>query len=274
MSHARVKPAGWAVNEKLTSAQQNQLDINVSESVDKTVAGDTVSGVLTFASASGVTMQSGSALTQNSGATAALSGVTTVTGAASKITTASSGRIEHGDNDYPQLAVGHTGRTMVRYYSFGQFPRVGDSNADIGLIGMTLAAAEAAAFILPVHHGAVLTSAAVRFIPNTGHANLPGTNIALTIARRSNAVGGAQATANLLSTGAVSYAPVGAPATADYNDGLIKALTLTCDQNHTIDRTQYSYDLTLTNESGTDSAATLFVALVLTFSSITDLRIG
>ncbi len=35
MSISRVKPAGWGVNEKLTSAQQNALDINVTNALDK-----------------------------------------------------------------------------------------------------------------------------------------------------------------------------------------------------------------------------------------------
>lgn len=61
MSITRVKPAGWAVNEKLTSGQQNLLDINVTYALDKragqtdtlasdvTVSGDTVfNGTVTF----------------------------------------------------------------------------------------------------------------------------------------------------------------------------------------------------------------------------------
>ena len=35
MSFTRVKPLGWAINEKLTSAQQNQLDIDHANAVDK-----------------------------------------------------------------------------------------------------------------------------------------------------------------------------------------------------------------------------------------------
>lgn len=34
MTHARVKPLGWALNEVLTSAQMNSLDTNVSQSID------------------------------------------------------------------------------------------------------------------------------------------------------------------------------------------------------------------------------------------------
>lgn len=51
MSHSRVKPSNWAANEKLTSTQMNSLDTNVSNSVDKTSAGDTVSGPLTLSGA-------------------------------------------------------------------------------------------------------------------------------------------------------------------------------------------------------------------------------
>jgi len=40
MTFARVKPAGWALNEVLTSSQMNNLDINVSKSLDGDGGGD------------------------------------------------------------------------------------------------------------------------------------------------------------------------------------------------------------------------------------------
>src|SRR5258706_3219759 len=36
MAFTRVKIGGWSVGEELKSSQQNQLDINVSNAVDKT----------------------------------------------------------------------------------------------------------------------------------------------------------------------------------------------------------------------------------------------
>jgi hypothetical protein len=39
MSFARVNPAGWALDEVLTSAQMNSLDTNVSNALDKRVTG-------------------------------------------------------------------------------------------------------------------------------------------------------------------------------------------------------------------------------------------
>lgn len=49
MAFTRVKPSGWAFGERLTSAQMNSLDIDHSNSLDKT--GDTIgsSAVVTWA---------------------------------------------------------------------------------------------------------------------------------------------------------------------------------------------------------------------------------
>ncbi|MRG98200.1 hypothetical protein [Polyangium spumosum] len=65
MSFTRIKPGGWAVNEKLTSAQQNQLDIDHANAVDKT--GDTVEGLITFQGGGGITIATGGFLTISGG---------------------------------------------------------------------------------------------------------------------------------------------------------------------------------------------------------------
>lgn len=57
MSFSRVKPDNWAVNEKLTSAQQNQLDIDHAKAVDKT--GDTITGNVHIGSGAFLTVDSG-----------------------------------------------------------------------------------------------------------------------------------------------------------------------------------------------------------------------
>lgn len=48
MSFTRVNSGGWSVGATLTSAQMNQLDTNVSNALDKSAAGDQISGVITF----------------------------------------------------------------------------------------------------------------------------------------------------------------------------------------------------------------------------------
>ena len=60
MSFSRVKPGGWAANEKLSSAQQNQLDIDHANAVDKT--GDSITGEVGFLGGSSAVMASGSML--------------------------------------------------------------------------------------------------------------------------------------------------------------------------------------------------------------------
>lgn len=52
MSFTRINVAGWAVGAKLTSAQMNALDIDHANAADKTTAGDTISGLWTFAATS------------------------------------------------------------------------------------------------------------------------------------------------------------------------------------------------------------------------------
>lgn len=65
MSFVRVKPGGWADNETLTSAQQNQLDINVSLALDKT--GDTLTGIVVLASGARVDIGNGAIIRALSG---------------------------------------------------------------------------------------------------------------------------------------------------------------------------------------------------------------
>lgn len=91
MSISRVKPSNWAINQKLTSAQINQIDTSLTYALDKRDGySDTLSssiavdGYFTFETGSSITMKSGSTITLQSGSilvsdatsTANLSGVT------------------------------------------------------------------------------------------------------------------------------------------------------------------------------------------------------
>lgn len=61
MSFTKVGPAGgWSFGAKLTSAQMNQLDADHADALDKTIAGDTLSGAISIAS-------SGSIVVNNAG---------------------------------------------------------------------------------------------------------------------------------------------------------------------------------------------------------------
>jgi hypothetical protein len=64
MTIARIKFPGWGPNEKLTSGQQNALDLNVTNALDKRAGQtDTLSSVVTVASGGSITMASGSSFT-------------------------------------------------------------------------------------------------------------------------------------------------------------------------------------------------------------------
>ncbi len=92
MSFDRVKPDGWAVNEKLTSAQQNQLDVDHANAVDKT--GDLVPGNINFSSI--VSMNDGSTLVLRDGsALAAQSGSSAVFQSGSFLTIQSGGTLQN-----------------------------------------------------------------------------------------------------------------------------------------------------------------------------------
>jgi len=80
MAISRVK-LNWAVNEKLTSGQQNALDLNVTNALDKRAAQtDTLSSVITVASGGAIAFASGSTLSTVSGVTTTLNGDVTVNG--------------------------------------------------------------------------------------------------------------------------------------------------------------------------------------------------
>lgn len=51
MSFSRVNASGWSVGAKLTSAQMNQLDTDHANALDKSIAGDTLSGPVTTSGA-------------------------------------------------------------------------------------------------------------------------------------------------------------------------------------------------------------------------------
>ncbi len=73
MTISRIKSPNWAVNEVLTSAQQNALDTNVTNALDKRAGQtDTLSSVITVASGGSCSFSSGSTLFVAPGTTATI----------------------------------------------------------------------------------------------------------------------------------------------------------------------------------------------------------
>ncbi len=75
MSFTRVNVAGWSSGAELTSSQQNQLDIDHANALDKTTAGDTLSGVVALASTAELNLQyPGNVVVNGTGAIQVLAG--------------------------------------------------------------------------------------------------------------------------------------------------------------------------------------------------------
>lgn len=314
MAFTRVKPTGWARGETLSAAETNSLDTNMSNAVDKT-GGTTITGAVTWGSGSSATFASGSTLTQNAGSTWSLSGLTTVptgatltlasgstltcdatctwtgtstwsgtqtmsgvltvSGANGKITTASSGRIELGDNDWPLLVSGHAGRSRavrtILSPAIGTWVTFADVTWNPATPGLTVATVGVAitVVILPLHNGATLGSLDVYFTPRTGTAAAPATTPSVAMYRRAVATGaGVGAQTALSGTPVQSYTAGG-----DYWDGKVKIMTYTCTTNNVVDTSTYVYYLIITDESGANSAVgNKYHAVVANLNTITDMR--
>lgn len=320
MAITRVKSPDWGVGEKLTSPQMNALDENVTFALDKRSGeSDTLESTVSIegsgsistgsagarirahfsgskieASASGATIEASangaSILASANGSKIA------ATTAGAKIRTESGGRLELADNDYPQLATGHTGRTVTRIVRASQAVwGTSDNATDTGLLdasavwetfdGTTLQARFSGVLFLTVDtldslasagfvlcldpyliDGATLTNVAVRLDPAGAHVALPGRMPRFAVCR----IAGDATVVTLHSAG-------NAIADTSASTGVYEAahlVTSAMDQNNVVDKSQYSYWVGVWNEGGTNAVAQLAVPYVLLTETITDLRPG
>jgi len=249
MAHSRVKPGGWGVNEKLTSAQQNALDINVRDSLDKTSAGDTISGAVLLDATGSVTANA----------------------AGSKLKTATGGRLELGDDDYPTLKVGHAGRTLIRGYKLCACGAMYAAAWTIGfssvvrpcLIGNATTDLVVVSLDDMIQNGATLSRVDMTFAISNAHGGgLPAVQPQIVVERYKNdATQTGLGTATLAAGSAVAY----------YNGGNEQTLSVT-GLTEVVDKTQYTYGLIITDESGANSVAGNRFHRIKVTEAITDLR--
>ncbi len=292
---ARVNPAGWAKNQTFTSAQANTLDIDHSNSLNRTggnitgtVTVKTSGGKIVFATASTNTYQSGSTATWQAGSILTLQsgcvftsatassftgpatlkgGVThLLSGASTLLKTTAGGRFQLGDNDYPTFSATRAINKTIDLASTPFFG-TGWSNVVDGLTGPATTNDVIIALPHLPHQGARLAQIDIMFTPIGGHAGLPAVNIAAAITTRQIAAGVILPT-RALYTSMAAYAPVGL---ADYNNGQVK--TLSVFQATVIDNTITQYALRLTDESGVNAlAGNVFHQIILYFDTISDMR--
>lgn len=249
MAHSRVKPAGWGVNEKLTSAQQNALDINVRDSLDKTSAGDTISGAVLLDATGSVTANA----------------------AGAKLKTATGGRLELGDDDFPQLKIGHTGRTLIRGYRLCGHAPIYSAAWTIGFTAtlrphlLGNATTDLAVLIIDdmLQNGATLSSVDMTFAISNAHGGgLPALQPQIVVERYKN-----DSTQTGLGTATLAAGTTG----AYFAGGAEQTLSVT-GLTEVIDKTQYTYGVIITDESGANSVAGNKFHRIKATQAITDLR--
>ena len=116
MSFTRVNPGGWSVGAKLTSSQMNQLDIDHANALDKTTAGDTLSGPIAMASTATITASTaGNIIASVAGGIAAgvTGGFKIGAGASMTVQGLISGAAEINVNEYAGIIVNVNGSILL-----------------------------------------------------------------------------------------------------------------------------------------------------------------
>ena len=266
MSFTRVKPAGWAVNEKLTSAQQNALDIDHANSVDKTIAGDTLSGVLTFGATgqlAGTSAGTKLAFTGGASATFGASCHLTASGAGAQIIAGSSG-VFVGDTPQTYTLVTPSTRTV----SVLPVPAIWTAGWTVSTGSpFPVGPATSTAIVIPLpplHNGATLSTVIADITVGTVHGSVPAVLPSMQLVRHT------LGTNTTTAIGTQAFPTPGSGA-AWYAAGASQSWTLTV--STVIDTSQYEYYIVLSDESGANSiAGNLFYGFRLGYTTINDMR--
>lgn len=325
MSFANVGP--WAPSAELTRAQISKIDENISNALDKTgdtiTSAQTFAGTSAVTTASGSTWTLG-ALTLTAGATipsggelrstatgtpatwalagthtiagaqtwhaASLTTLTTtltVSGAAKKIATASSGRIEMGASEYPRLASAHTGATQKRKFmlfacNVGQWGNTtwagGTAIAQPGTTGIIVntpgSTLDTTAPRIYLHHLATLFAVRVFWTPAGGHAALP-VFPKVKLLRSRIAGGFAAPYGGLLSS---DYHSDSETVLATYNNGNVRSFGIDMSRPDLatwaqVDVDTYCYSIEIVDESGANAVTgSVYHCVELEYQGIPDMR--
>ncbi len=258
MSFPRVNPPGWGLGDKVTSAQHNQLDIDHSNSLDKTVAGDTLFGVLTMASGAQIICLHGGQI-QGQAATAIQGNV------AASIISLVVGAIQHqgGPTDWVTFNNPRSRSIVVPLMPLG--PVTGwSANTN----GTFTASANGNALTLAcpvVHNGSTLASATISLVV-AAHAGIPQFMPSILITQLSMTLGATGAT---MVAGSI---PVPASGAAWHAGGAVQTFTI-AGLVGLVDNTQNAYIISLSDESGSNSVAgNIYNCISLNYTNINDMR--
>jgi hypothetical protein len=277
MSLTRIFGSPKGIGSELTSSEINDIDANIENALDKTSgASDTLESQVTITGAGDLIVGAGTTIDANTATSvikASASGAKIIaTGAGAKIRTESGGRIELADSDWPTFSA-----TRTRNVPFPAMPSIYETTKF-----SVSATASGAPYInsassgpggvfweeVPPHNGANLASLTMYWRAVAMHLALPAVFPSIEVFRvTTNSV---NTMASLHSGGAAFYS-TGLLAT--YNDGAIKSITFTPNQNATIDTSQYHYLVKMTDESGANAInGNIYYSFLAVYNTISDMR--
>ncbi len=267
MSFARVNGPGWAVGDKLTSAQQNALDIDHANALDKTVAGDNIAGSVSV---------SGSIAANVFGSISAnaVNGVIATTAGGIASNTAGGITLTGGASDWITCSPPRT-RSFAQALSF-TFVSTGwtatTAAGVICLLGPGPGSPGSIQYLqLPITHNGATLSSIDMFLQVIGpHANVPSTLPAMRVRRIDITT---YASVILSTTPTQTFSPAPGTGAAWDNSSLVQSWNYSCNQNNVINNAQYIYSVELTDELGANSVAgNRYAGMRLNFTAINDTR--
>lgn len=234
MSLVNPKPGGYAVGGKVASAEMNQLCNEISLALDKSTAGDDLSGVVVVI---------GSGQIQASVA------------AAFQTTTPGGLQLAGGATDWPTFSAP---RTISRYIHFGPcnlqsgWTIFSPQLYPFAIVGP--GTNQPQGIVIPARTGWTLTSVNLQMAVGQSHTSVPAVFPSLNVLRSTiPSIGGSPSptVVSLASGGAVSF--TASTGSTWYAGGLVQQISLSCNQNNVIDESAYVYTVSLFDESGSNS---------------------
>jgi len=248
MTLSLTKPGGWGANTKFRSTEATDLDAKTAKALDRTVAGDTLLGVVTLASGAGLSLSSGSSISLASGSSMSLAGGSSLSVASgSSITMASGSTFLIGGGERVTLVP--RARAIPFQHHAVSFVSSGSPSwlwgGSLWVQSVAFSAFDGLYWPLPAKPGMTSVSVSIDLIGAAGHASLPASMPRLHVERVGvTSVGVASVVSTVTDTSA--------------NVAAYQALhTLTCPTVASIDVFNYRYFVVLYGEFGAGSSTQL-----------------
>lgn len=286
MSFTRVNPLGWAPGDEFLSSQANQMDANISFALDKSTAGDVLSGVITMASTAAIDISNAGAQINaavldavivtaskgiNSGATngisaavpsgisAAVAGGISDGGNAGGLATTTAGglKLGGGSTDWPTFSATRSRTNTSRILNPRSLASGWTVNTGFGCQCLVGPATSQQQFI-PLdflHDGATLQAILFTFLVPNSHASVPQNLPQFNVFSFNAGIIGSPSflTATSLGGGYQGPNPADYTGSSWYNSGANQQFEYVCNAGVVIDAVAHAYVVSITDENGTNS---------------------